>query len=109
MLNDIRRRHPALQQLRDITFHHVDDAQIMAFSKRDGDDIIIVVCSLDPYAARETAVHLNMPALGLDWHDSFRVRDEVTNTTYLWREHNFIRLDPHVQCAHILHVRQGAA
>ena len=109
LLNDIRRRHPALQQLRDLTFHHVDDEKMIAFSKRDGDDTIIVVCSLDPFAARETAVHLNMPALGLEWHDSFRVRDEVTNTTYVWRENNFIRLDPHVQCAHILHVRQGAA
>ncbi|MCB0916693.1 MAG: alpha-1,4-glucan--maltose-1-phosphate maltosyltransferase [Actinobacteria bacterium] len=109
LLNDIRRRHPALQQLRDLTFHHVDDENIIAFSKSDGDDTVIVVCTLDPHAARETTLHLNMPALGMEWHESFRVRDEVTDTTFLWREHNFIRLDPHVQCAHILHLRQGAA
>lgn len=108
-LNDIRRRHPALQQLRNLTFHHVEDENIIAFSKTDGDDTVIVVCTLDPHAARETSLHLNMPALGMDWHESFRVRDEVTDTTFLWREHNFIRLDPHVQCAHILHLRQGAA
>jgi starch synthase (maltosyl-transferring) len=108
-LNDIRNRHPALQQLRDLTFHHVDDANIIAFSKRDGDDTILVVCTLDPHAARETTLHLNMPALGLDWHESFRVRDEIANTTYSWQEHNFVRLDPYVQCAHILHLRQGAA
>jgi starch synthase (maltosyl-transferring) len=108
-LNTIRRDHPALQQLRDVTFHHVDDAQVICFSKRDGDDIIIVVCTLDPHNARETNVHLDMPALGLDWHESFRVRDLVTDTTYVWREHNFVRLDPFLHCAHIFHVRQGAA
>ena len=108
-LNDIRRRHPALLQLRTITFHHVEDENIIAFSKQDGDDTVIVVCTLDPHAARESVIHLNMPALGMDWHESFRVRDEITNTNFEWREHNFIRLDPHVHCAHILHLRQGAA
>lgn len=108
-LNAIRRAHPALQQLRDITFHHVDDDQIIAFSKRDGDDIVLVVCTLDPHNARESVIHLNMPALGLDWHDSFRVRDEVADATYVWHEHNYVRLDPYHQCAHILHIRQGAA
>ena len=33
-------------------------------SKRAGDDIVIVVVNLDPHGARETTVHLNMPALG---------------------------------------------
>ncbi len=108
-LNAIRREHPALQQLRDITFHHVEDSQIICYSKRDGDDIIIVVCTLDPHNARETSVHLDMPALGLEWHESFRVRDLVTDTTYVWRENNFVRLDPFLHCAHIFHVRQGAA
>ena len=108
-LNEIRRRHPALQQLRNLTFHHVEDDSIIAFSKTDGDDTILVVCTLDPHQPRETQIHLDMPALGMEWHESFRVRDDVTDTTYVWREHNFIRLDPHVACAHILHLRQGAA
>ena len=54
-------------------------------------------------------MHLDMPALGLEWHESFRVRDLVTDTTYVWRENNFVRLDPFLHCAHIFHVRQGAA
>ena len=38
---------------------------------RDGDDdTVIVVVNLDPHATRETMVHLDLPALGLDWHDS---------------------------------------
>ena len=109
VLNDIRRRHPALQQMRDLTFHDIDSDQMIAFSKSDGDDIIIVICTLDPFGAREATVRLDMPALGMDWHDSFRVRDEVGQTTFAWGQQNYVRLDPHVQCAHILHVRRGAA
>ena len=108
-LNSIRRAHPALQQLRDITFHEIDSDKMIAFSKRDGDDVIIVVCTLDPFGPREATVTLNMPALGMDWHESFRVRDEITDSTFVWRQRNYVRLDPHANCAHILHVRKGAA
>ena len=34
-LNEIRRAHPALQQLRDIHFHHTDNDQVIAYSKTD--------------------------------------------------------------------------
>ena len=37
------------------------------------DDMVIVVLNLDPHGTRETTVHLDMPALGLDWHDTFVV------------------------------------
>src|SRR5205807_6205559 len=36
-LNAIRRAHPALQQLRYLRWHHPDNEQIIAFSKRTGD------------------------------------------------------------------------
>ena len=45
-LNEIRRAHPALQQLRNLRFHHVDSDDILAFSKRDeatGDTVLVVV------------------------------------------------------------------
>ncbi len=82
LLNDIRRRHPALQKLRNVTVHSTDDDSIVCYSKRtqtdDGDDVVIVVINVDPHAARETTVHLAMPALGFDWHDTFVVDDEIT-------------------------------
>ena len=34
-LNEIRRLHPALQQLRTIHFHHLDNDALLAFSKFD--------------------------------------------------------------------------
>ncbi|MEJ7707414.1 MAG: alpha-1,4-glucan--maltose-1-phosphate maltosyltransferase [Nocardioidaceae bacterium] len=110
MLNDIRRRHPALQQLRNLTVHSTDDASIVCFSKRidtaDGADTVIVVVNVDPHAARETSVHLNMPALRLDWHDTFEVVDEITGESWRWGERNYVRLDPFSEPAHVLSVRR---
>ena len=177
-LNDIRRKHPALQQLRNLTVHSSDDDSILVFSKSatvssgrgaadgaadrdsggagaavvgadggvavgrggaavvgpggrpseagpdgrqaappDGDtggdtdtggfeDTVIVVVNLDPHATRETTLRLDMPALGMDWHDTFVVHDELTGESWRWGERNYVQLDPGHETAHILTVRR---
>jgi starch synthase (maltosyl-transferring) len=107
LLNTLRRRHPALQQLRDLTFHHIDSDRMIAFSKRDGDDVLVVVVTLDPNGAREATLHLDMPGLGLDWHDHFVAQDLIGGQSFSWGAHNYVRLDPHLACAHIMSVRPG--
>jgi len=104
-LNEIRRQHPALQRLRNLTIHHADDENVLVFSKRADDDVVIVVINLDPHAARETTVHLDLPALGFDWNDVFTVHDEITGADWTWGEHNYVRLDPGYEPAHVLSVR----
>ena len=107
LLNDIRRRHPALQQLRNLTFHATDSDQMIAFSKRSaGGDTVLVIVNLDPHAVRETTVHLNMPELGMGWDESFEVQDELSNGAFLWSEHNYVRLDSFTEPAHIFTVRK---
>jgi starch synthase (maltosyl-transferring) len=109
-LNEIRRRHPALQRLRNVTVHQTDDDSVLCFSKRgdgdDSDDVVIVVADLDPHAARETMVQLLMPALGFDWHESFVVDDEITGHAWRWGEHNYVRLDPAAEPVHVLSIRK---
>jgi starch synthase (maltosyl-transferring) len=113
-LNEIRRGHPALQRLRNTVFHAAEDDNIVCYSRRlesgDGDgepeDVLIVVVNLDPHGTRETTLHLDMPALGMDWFDNFTVDDLITGEQYQWGEHNYVRLDPHYQPAHVLHVRR---
>jgi starch synthase (maltosyl-transferring) len=109
-LNEIRRAHPALQQLRNLTFHNAEDDAIMVFSKatEDLEDLLLVAVNVDPHAPRETMVHLDMQALGMDWADTFVVHDEITGDTWTWGEHNYVRLDPFVEPAHILTVRRTA-
>ncbi|MFE2882057.1 alpha-1,4-glucan--maltose-1-phosphate maltosyltransferase, partial [Streptomyces sp. NPDC059272] len=103
-LNDIRRRSPALRQLRDLHFHHVDQEAVIAYSKRSGSNTVLVVVNLDPHHTQEATVSLDMPQLGLEWHESVPVRDELTGETYHWGRANYVRLEPGNRPAHILTV-----
>ena len=103
-LNTIRAAHPALQQLRTLRFHHVDNEALLVYSKRDpgSGDTVIVVVTLDPDHPQEGTVWLDLPALGRDWQDRLTVHDEVTGATWEWGQSNYVRLDPTQAVAHIL-------
>jgi starch synthase (maltosyl-transferring) len=100
-LNQIRREHPALQQLRDLHFHHAPHADALVYSKKSGDDVVIVVVSVDPHNVVETELYLDMEALGLTARDVYLVHDELTGQTWRWGQHAFVRLT-HDDPAHIL-------
>ncbi len=112
VLNRTRRRHPALQQLRDLRFHHADDDAVLVYSKHavtpDGPDTVLVVVNLDPHHTRETTVSLDMPGLGLDRHASFPVRDELTGEAYHWGSENYVRLEPGSRPAHLFSLRPSS-
>ncbi|HEV7472066.1 MAG TPA: alpha-1,4-glucan--maltose-1-phosphate maltosyltransferase [Pseudonocardia sp.] len=107
-LNEIRRSHPALQQLRNIHFHETDNDELIAYSKTDpvtGDTVVVIV-TLNSFEMREGTVRLDMPELGMDWDDSFRVHDEITGETWQWGERNYVRLEPWANVAHILRLEK---
>ncbi len=102
-LNEIRRGHPSLQQLRDITFHDAPNPNVLVFSKQAEGDVTVVVCSLDPLQVVESEITLEMAELGLAPNEVFLAHDEITGQTFRWGSRNFVRLtmdDP----AHILTV-----
>ncbi|MBP5890923.1 DUF3416 domain-containing protein [Streptomyces sp. LBUM 1483] len=103
-LNEIRRRSPALRQLRDLHFHHADQEAVIVYSKRAGSNTVLVVVNLDPHHTQEATVSLDMPHLGLDWHESVLVRDELTGEVYTWGRNNYVRLEPGRSPAHVLTV-----
>ncbi|WP_084959985.1 alpha-1,4-glucan--maltose-1-phosphate maltosyltransferase [Thermoactinospora rubra] len=118
-LNLFRRAHPALQELRNLRFHRIDHPDMVCFSKRlpgaydpatrrhGVGDVVLAVVNLDPHNTHEATVELDMPALGLDWNAEFVVDDALSGETYHWRQHNYVRLDPHIHPAHIFTVRAG--
>ncbi len=109
-INEIRRAHPALHWLRNIVFHTADDANFLAFSKRRvigaQDDTIIVVANLDPHATRETWLHFDLPALGLEWGTSFVAKELITGASWQWGEHAYVRLGRGAEPVHIISVRR---
>ncbi|MGX1976613.1 alpha-1,4-glucan--maltose-1-phosphate maltosyltransferase [Streptomyces kronopolitis] len=113
-LNRIRRRHPALQQLRNLHFHRVDNDAVLAYSKREGNgertDTVLTVVNLDPHHTHEATVSLDMPELGLGRNESFPVRDELTGDTYHWGRDNYVRLEPGSSPApaHVLSLRPSS-
>lgn len=103
-LNEIRRAHPALQQLRCLSFHRIDNEALLAYSKVDpgSGDAVLIVVNLNSFAAEEGMICLDMPAIGRRWHDRPVVIDEVTGQHFHWGHTNYIRLDPLHAVAHIL-------
>lgn len=85
-LNEIRRLHPALQQLRTIHFHTVDNDALLSFSKFDAEtgDCVLVVVTLNAFGPEEATLHLDMAALGMEPYERFWVRDEITGEEYQW-------------------------
>ncbi len=108
-LNAIRAANPALHWLRNLRFHDVDNDAILCWSKRDPDtgNTILVICSLDSRNPHWANTSLDMPALGLDWHERMVVRDELTGASFVWGQHNAVRLDPYGQPAHIFTVERN--
>jgi starch synthase (maltosyl-transferring) len=108
-LNEIRRAHPALQQLRTLHFHPLDNPDLMCFSKTDpgSQDAVLVVASLNSWHTQIGTTALDLPVLGLDWSDRFAVTDEITGARYDWGQYNYVELDPHREPAHVFAVHRA--
>jgi starch synthase (maltosyl-transferring) len=72
-----------------------------------GDNVILVVISLDPTYVQGGWVELRLDELGLDRDQSFQVHDLLTGARYLWHgSRNFVQLDPRAVSAHIFRIRR---
>jgi starch synthase (maltosyl-transferring) len=107
-LNTIRRRHPALQRLRNLTLHPADNPNLVAYSKvsDDGRDVLLVVVTLDPLLAQDGIVHLDAEALGLPLDRPYVVRDELSGERFVWSGSDvYVRLEPWSRVAHVVDLR----
>jgi starch synthase (maltosyl-transferring) len=108
-LNAIRRKHrKAIAQLDTMRVHHIDGEQLLCVSRStpQHDDVILLVLNLDPFAAHEGVTWLDLASLGLSADRPFEARDELSGATYTWQgPGNYVRLDPAVAPAHVLHLQ----
>jgi starch synthase (maltosyl-transferring) len=114
-LNEIRRAHPALRQLRNLSVHWSDDDAILVYAKHldaalspDGrSDTIIVVVNTDPHSVRQTMVHLDTRVWGVEPGTPYEVEDLVTGARWTWSDQNYVMLDAFTEPVHILHVKES--
>jgi starch synthase (maltosyl-transferring) len=111
VVNKVRRDHAALQFNDALTFHHVDNDQIIAYSKSratsDRLDVVLVVVSLDHSFPQAGWISLDLTELGIDPGVAFVVHDVLTDARYTWSgSQNFVKLDPEGVPCHIFSVEQ---
>jgi starch synthase (maltosyl-transferring) len=107
-VNAIRRSNPAMQRLTNLDFLPSDNDQILFYCKKTEDmsNILLIAVNLDPLHAQECSVHVPESIMGLRPGDKFTVKDLLTGAAYLWSDHNYVRLDPQAEPAHILCVER---
>ena len=106
-LNSIRKKNVALQRLRNLVFHDTNSDQVIAYSKREKDNLILIVVNLDGFYAREATINWNLKALGLDVTE-FEVQDLLDGKKYRWSSSTYVKLDParpNGKVAHICRVK----
>ncbi|MFH1724316.1 MAG: alpha-1,4-glucan--maltose-1-phosphate maltosyltransferase [Elusimicrobiota bacterium] len=105
-VNRIRREHPALQSDWSLRFHRVDNDEIICYSKRAGDDVVLAAVNLDPHHKQSGWTDLRLDELGLDPGRPYRMHDLLTDARYLWQgPRNYVELRPEACPAHIFLVR----
>jgi starch synthase (maltosyl-transferring) len=106
-VNSIRNSNPALQYSGNLRFLPSDNDQIIFYSKMtpDRSNVILVAVNLDPFLPQECTVDVPLGDIGLK-SESFRATDLLTDAVYVWKDRDYVRLDPQVEPAHILRVER---
>ncbi|MDO4665752.1 MAG: DUF3416 domain-containing protein [Actinomycetaceae bacterium] len=117
-LNQIRRAHPALQRLRNLTIHETTHPNLVAFSRHvsaaesptGSSDTVLVIVNLDPHAGSQGMVNLDLAGLGIevlrreDGAPILHLTDLLSGHSYDWGASGYVDLWPSGQVAHIFSV-----
>jgi len=106
-INRIRRENPALHLYDNLRFVGSDNHQVLAYYKAtpDTSNVIVGVVNLDPHWAQSAWIDVPLHEWGIGSDQLYVVHDLLTDARYTWRgSHNWVRLDPHVQVAHLFRV-----
>jgi starch synthase (maltosyl-transferring) len=117
-LNRVRTENRALHTLRTLTFHTIENDELICYSKtaHSGPSVdpgdphgatVLVVANLDPHNGQAGMTWLDLPALGVDPERPFEVQDLITGRAFTWQgPRNYVELRPEAQPGHIFRVTQ---
>ena len=104
-LNRIRHENPALQRDWSLHFHAVDNPQLLVYSKREEENVILVAVNLDVAHPQAGFAQLDLEYLNIAPHETFEVHDLLSGGRYTWSgPRNYIELNPHQLPAHVFQV-----
>lgn len=128
-LNQARSKHPALQQLHQISIHETSSDKVICYSKHvpgkftpsGEDDTVIVVVNLDPQSEVQATVHIEPAKLWApDTRDpnspasrwpsqplKLELIDEIDGRPYNWGYDNFVKLSPWERMGHVFWVKSA--
>lgn len=108
-VNQIRRENTALQSNERLTFHDIDNEQLIAYSKSSADlsNTILVVVNLDPHHKHSGWLTLPLERFQIDSRQPYQAHDLLSSARFFWQgERNYVELDPHVMPAHVFAIRR---
>ncbi|HWB00920.1 MAG TPA: hypothetical protein VG713_20655, partial [Pirellulales bacterium] len=108
-INRIRHENPCLQSDGNLTFHEIENDQLIAYSKStsDGSNTLLVIVNLDPHHKHTGWLHLPPEAMGMPATRPFQVHDLLSETRYQWNgPRHYIELDPQAMPAHVFRLRR---
>ena len=107
-LNRIRHENPALQRDWSLQFHPIDNDQMLVYSKREENNVILVAVNLDVIHPQHGFVQLSLEHLNIAPHETFEVHDLLSGGRYTWDgPRNYLELNPHQLPAHLFKVVRG--
>jgi starch synthase (maltosyl-transferring) len=99
-INRIRRENRALHGYRNLRFYLSDDPHILFFGKMTParDNVVFVAANLDPFAAHAGLVDVPIAELGIDAHQTYRMRELVGDQSHEWRGPRvYVELNPEIE------------
>jgi len=94
-VNRLRRENPALQSNYRLSFHPVNNDQIIAYTKscEDGTNTILTVVNLDPQHTQSGWLVLPPRELRLDLSQTYQMHDLLREHAFLWKgPRNYVEL-----------------
>ena len=108
-INKIRYENEALQNNHSLSFHHIDNENLISYSKHTDDysNIVLVVVNLDPNHTHSGWVNFLADEFITTGNRSYQVHDLLANSFYLWNGNtNYVEINPGIVPAHIFRVRR---
>jgi starch synthase (maltosyl-transferring) len=106
-VNQIRRDNAALQSDGSLHFHHVDNSNIICYSKSSGANRILVAVNLDPAQEQAGWIDLDLKRLAIPHNENFEIEDLLTGVRYQWHDRsNYVALRPDIMPAHVFRLLQ---